>query len=165
MLRFADFCADRQQTIDNRQQTNRLRYPLLRMRAHGVTRDSSWLWLQGGVLYHHWKSITGNGANQRLQLVLPTCLVPNVLTELHNSPTVTGGHLGANKTNEKMRSCVDYVIYRRQWKTDDRQQTTDDRQQTNRLLYPLLHMRAHGVITATGHILSAWSKQRFLEDD
>ena len=29
--------------------------------------------------------------------------------------------------------------------TDDRRQTTDNRQQTNRLLYPLLRMRARGV--------------------
>jgi hypothetical protein len=67
----------------------------------------SQLTLQEGVLYCHWKDIPGKGVNQRLQLVLPTCLVPDVLTELHNSPT--GGHLGANKTYEKMRSRVYYV--------------------------------------------------------
>ena len=67
----------------------------------------SQLILQEGVLYRHWKDIPGNGANQRLQLVLPTCLVPDILTELHNSPT--GGHLGANKTYEKMRSRIYYV--------------------------------------------------------
>ena len=67
----------------------------------------SQLILQEGVLYRHWKDIPDNGANPRLQLVLPTCLVPDILTELHNSPT--GGHLGANKTYEKMRSRIYYV--------------------------------------------------------
>ena len=67
----------------------------------------SQLILQEGVLYRHWKDIPDNGANPRLQLVLPTCLVPDILTELHNSPT--GGHLGANKTYEKMWSRIYYV--------------------------------------------------------
>ena len=65
----------------------------------------SQLTLQEGVLYRKIYRVTEpiNDSNWSS----PTCLVPDILTELHNSPT--GGHLGANKTYEKMRSRVYYV--------------------------------------------------------
>ena len=58
--------------------------------------------LRDGILYRKWKDIPGNGIDRKLQLVLPTHLVPEVLMELHNGPA--GGHLGVNKTLEKIRA-------------------------------------------------------------
>ena len=51
--------------------------------------------LQNGIMYRKWKDIhvPGKRADQQLQLVLPTCLVPDVLTELHNSPAGGLGEL------------------------------------------------------------------------
>ena len=55
-----------------------------------------------GILYRRWKDIPGNGAQPRLQLVLPPHMVSKVLQGLHSSPT--GGHLGVAKTLGKARA-------------------------------------------------------------
>ena len=58
--------------------------------------------LENGTLYRKFKDILGGGLHPKLQLVLPTTFVPEVLTSLHNSPV--GGHMGTKKTLEKVRS-------------------------------------------------------------
>ena len=58
--------------------------------------------LENGILYRKWKDIPGGGLRPRLQLVLPVKLAPDILSGLHNSPV--GGHMGAKKTLEKVRS-------------------------------------------------------------
>ena len=57
--------------------------------------------LENGILYRKFKDVLGGGLHPKLQLVLPTTLVPEVLTSLHNSPI--GGHMGARKTLEKVQ--------------------------------------------------------------
>ena len=59
------------------------------------------LTLENGVLYRKWKDILSGGLHPRLQLV-PVTLAPDILSGLHDSPI--GGHLGAKKTLEKVRS-------------------------------------------------------------
>ena len=58
--------------------------------------------LENGVLYRKWKDIPSGGLHPRLQLVVPVTLAPDILSGLHDSPI--GGHLGAKKTLEKVRS-------------------------------------------------------------
>ncbi len=53
------------------------------------------------LVYRVWLDIPGKGQHKRLQLVLPRKLVPQILDQLHNSPTA--GHLGTRKTLEKVR--------------------------------------------------------------
>ena len=53
-----------------------------------------------GVLYCQWKDIPNGGMNAKLQVVLPQHLIPDVMSQLHDSPT--GGHLGVAKTLEKI---------------------------------------------------------------
>ena len=57
------------------------------------------LQLENGVLYRRWETEDGRGA--RLQLVLPRSLVQEVLSALHDAPSA--GHLGVNKTLERVR--------------------------------------------------------------
>jgi hypothetical protein len=52
-----------------------------------------------GVLERHWES--ANGQSKIGQGVLPRSRVGDVLTELHSGPS--GGHLGVNKTLDKVR--------------------------------------------------------------
>ena len=54
-----------------------------------------------GMLYRQWKDIPNDGMNAKLQVVLPQHLTPDVMSQLHDSPT--GGHLGVAKTLEKIR--------------------------------------------------------------
>ena len=61
-----------------------------------------YLLLQDEVLYRQWEDVPGGGAHKKLQLVLPASLVPQVLAGLHDSPV--GGHLGAKKTLDKVRT-------------------------------------------------------------
>ena len=58
--------------------------------------------LEDGILYRKFKDILGGGLHPKLQLVLPAVRTQEVLTGLHDSPV--GGHLGAKKTLEKVRS-------------------------------------------------------------
>ena len=58
--------------------------------------------LEDGTLYRKFKDILGGGLHPKLQLVLPAVRIQEVLTGLHDSPV--GGHLGAKKTLEKVRS-------------------------------------------------------------
>ena len=51
------------------------------------------------VLYHLWES--DDGITSEYLIVLPKTLVPEILSELHNSPT--GGHLGVRKTKLKAK--------------------------------------------------------------
>ncbi|KAI5743998.1 hypothetical protein M8J77_024652 [Diaphorina citri] len=55
--------------------------------------------LESGVLKRKWES--QNGRSSRLQIVLPHTRVKEVLEEFHGG--VTGGHLGINKTLDKLR--------------------------------------------------------------
>ena len=59
----------------------------------------------------------GGGLNNRLQLVLPSQLVPVVLEGLHSS--LVGGHMGVKKTLDKVR-CRFYWVGQRKgmhWRT------------------------------------------------
>ena len=51
------------------------------------------------MLYRKWETEDGHGT--RLQLVLLRSLVPDVLSALHNAPSV--GHLGVTKTVKRVR--------------------------------------------------------------
>ena len=53
------------------------------------------------TLYRQWEDVPHGGAHKRLQIVLPTVLVPVVLEELHDA--TTGGHLGVRKTLLKVQ--------------------------------------------------------------
>ncbi|KAI5725816.1 hypothetical protein M8J77_020471 [Diaphorina citri] len=55
--------------------------------------------LESGVLKRRWESL--NGRNVRLQIILPRARVKEVLEELHGG--TSGGHLGVNKTVDKVR--------------------------------------------------------------
>jgi hypothetical protein len=57
------------------------------------------LQIRNGVLYRKWES--EDGKTSKWQLVLPRSRIPDVLKELHNSPT--GGHFGVMKTIQKVR--------------------------------------------------------------
>ena len=57
--------------------------------------------LTDGILYRQWEDIPGGGTDTRLQLVLPSVWVPDILYGLHDS--IIGGHLGSRKTLEKVR--------------------------------------------------------------
>ncbi len=68
--------------------------------------------VEKGILYRVWESV--DGQTVRDQLVLPRNRVPEVLRSMHDD--VSGGHLGINKTLEKIRQrfywfkCRDDVI-------------------------------------------------------
>jgi len=55
--------------------------------------------LRDGVLVRHWEST--DGRKKTAQVVVPQSKVDEVLTELHGG--ASGGHLGANKTMDKVR--------------------------------------------------------------
>ena len=59
--------------------------------------------LTDGILYRQWEDIPegGGGADRRVQLVLPSVWVPDILYGLHDS--IIGGHLGTRKTLEKVQ--------------------------------------------------------------
>ena len=72
---------------------------------HGPTTKAYWgMWdslrLVDGVLYRLWES--PDEKSQSLQLVLPEVLRAEVLKHLHDD--ITGGHLGVNKTLNKVRT-------------------------------------------------------------
>ncbi|GFW30419.1 retrovirus-related Pol polyprotein from transposon 412 [Trichonephila clavipes] len=72
--------------------------------AHSPTTKQYWaLWnslqLRNGVLYRKFES--EDGKTFRWQLVLPRSRIPEVLKELHGSPT--GGHFGVMKTLHRVR--------------------------------------------------------------
>ncbi|GFX74183.1 retrovirus-related Pol polyprotein from transposon 412 [Trichonephila clavipes] len=72
--------------------------------AYSPTTKQYWaLWnslhLRNGVLYRKFKS--EDGKTFRWQLVLPRSRIPEVLKELHGSPT--GGHFGVMKTLHRVR--------------------------------------------------------------
>jgi hypothetical protein len=54
---------------------------------------------KNGILQRNWES--PNGRSQIAQIVIPRSRVKDVLTELHSGPS--GGHLGINKTLNKVR--------------------------------------------------------------
>ena len=70
-----------------------------------------YLLLKDGILYRRWEDVPGKGLHKKLQLVLPQQLVTEVLTKLHNA--TTGGHLGAKKTLERVRTRFYWVGQRR----------------------------------------------------
>ena len=55
--------------------------------------------MENGVLHRQWQ--TEDGCGTRLQLVLPRSLIPDILSALHDAPSA--GHLGVNKTVERVR--------------------------------------------------------------
>lgn len=57
------------------------------------------LHIRDGVLYRKWES--EDGKTSKWQLVLPRSRIPEVLEQLHSSPT--GGHFGVMKTIRKIR--------------------------------------------------------------
>ncbi|GFW56443.1 retrovirus-related Pol polyprotein from transposon 412 [Trichonephila clavipes] len=72
--------------------------------SHSPTTKQYWaLWnslhLRNGVLYRKFES--EDGKTFRWQLVLPRSRIPEVLKELHGSPT--GGHFGVMKTLHRVR--------------------------------------------------------------
>ena len=74
---------------------------------HGEITKSYWaqwdsLAIQRGVLYRKWE--TEDGENFHLQLILSKTRVKEVLEEIHNG--ISGGHLGVNKTMEKVRKIL-----------------------------------------------------------
>ena len=70
-----------------------------------------YLLLKDGILYRRWEDVPGKGLHKGLQLVLPQQLVTEVLTKLHDA--TTGGHLGAKKTPERVRTRFYWVGQRR----------------------------------------------------
>ena len=80
---------------------------------HGEITKSYWaqwdsLATQRGVLYRKWE--TEDGENFHLQLILPKTRVKEVLEEIHNG--ISGGHLGVNKTMEKVRQRFYWLRYK-----------------------------------------------------
>ena len=80
---------------------------------HGEITKSYWaqwdsLAIQRGVLYRKWE--TEDGENFHLQLILPKTRVKEVLEEIHNG--ISGGHLGVNKTMEKVRQRFYWLRYK-----------------------------------------------------
>jgi hypothetical protein len=61
--------------------------------------QSKSLVVRDGVLERHWES--AGGRTKTAQIILPRSKVKEVLTELHGGPS--GGHLGVNKTMDKIR--------------------------------------------------------------
>lgn len=57
--------------------------------------------LENGTFYRKWKDIPGGGFHP---IVLPVKLAPDILSGLHDS--LVGGHMGAKKTLEKVRSWI-----------------------------------------------------------
>ena len=77
-----------------------------RLETQGISQETrtllaQWdrLHLVDGVLYRLWES--DDGTSTRAQLVVPRCLVPEVLESLHDASTA--GHLGLAKTVDKIR--------------------------------------------------------------
>ncbi|GFU77260.1 retrovirus-related Pol polyprotein from transposon 412 [Trichonephila clavipes] len=75
--------------------------------AYSPTTKQYWaLWnslhLRNGVLYRKFES--EDGKTFRWQLVLPRSRIPEVLKELHGSPT--GGHFGVMKTLHRVRAIL-----------------------------------------------------------
>lgn len=77
-----------------------------RLETQGISQETrtllaQWdrLQLADGVLYRLWES--EDGSSTRAQLVVPRCLVPEVLQSLHDASTA--GHLGVTKTVAKVR--------------------------------------------------------------
>ena len=84
---------------------NRTAQPALR-EVQGTSKATKSLWaqwnrlvLENGVLHRQWQTEDGRGT--RLQLVLPRSLIPDILSALHDAPSA--GHLGVNKTVERVR--------------------------------------------------------------
>ena len=67
------------------------------------------LTLESGILKRRWESL--NGRNIRIQTVLPRSRVKEVLEELHGG--TSGGHLGVNKTIDRVRERF-YWLHMRQ---------------------------------------------------
>ena len=73
----------------------------------GCSPDTKLYWAQWkslsvrqGVLHRLWETVAGD--HTIAQLILPKVLRKEVFTQLHNTPT--SGHLGVNKTLERLRS-------------------------------------------------------------
>ena len=74
--------------------------------VQGTSKATRSLWaqwnqlvLENSVLYYQWQ--TEDARRTRLQLVLPRSLVPDILSALHDA--LSAGHLGVNKTVERVR--------------------------------------------------------------
>ncbi|KAI8737343.1 Transposon Ty3-I Gag-Pol polyprotein [Biomphalaria glabrata] len=76
------------------------------MKAYWAQWDS--MVVENGVLKRMWEST--DGTSTRLQIVLPKVRIQEVLQELHNGSTC--GHLGINKTLEKVRQRFYWCRYK-----------------------------------------------------
>ena len=64
--------------------------------------------LRDGVLVRHWES--ADGQKKTAQVIIPQSKVKEVLTDMHRG--TSGGHLGANKTMDKVRQCYYWLHLR-----------------------------------------------------
>ena len=80
-------------------------FPPVQAKLKALWLQKDQLILKEGVLYRRWEVVPGGGLHRGLLLVLPASLVPEVLSELHDSPV--GGHLGVKKTLQKVQRQFD----------------------------------------------------------
>ncbi len=72
--------------------------------ATQLLKQQSEYFLHDGILYHVWVQ-PGKGhksGRSHVQVVIPSQLIPTVLSETHDSPLL-GGHMGINRTMDKTR--------------------------------------------------------------